>query len=283
MVVDVLNDRVRHNVSERKVPLAHQANLGARNIILWNKYVSNAPSAAKHRVETYSDHLGDDMNVVLVILQARQGLINVGAGPLDDEGAEVSQDVIQICRGPDPRRAHGLDQVGSSEQGNTHGLLVAMDILAAANNLVDLVVEVVEDLGSGEVVGLNGLPGVAGQPLGGLLCGVGAHLNSVFGGCQAGLLVGIGDRGQEATDYFILGVEASVVGGHLKHAQVEIGYGAAGIAAFVSKVACLASSRTAVIVEERMPTDLKEPQATRTRGVLPSCLCLRSSRSEGNR
>ena len=189
------------------------------------------------RAKTYSDHLGNDMNVVLVVLEARQGLVDVGAGSLDDEGAELPQDVIQIRRGPYTGCAHCLDQVRSGEQCDTHGLLVAMDILAAANDLVDLVVEVVEDLGSGEVLGLNGLPRVAGQPLRGLLRGVGAHLNSVFGGGQAGLLVGIGHWRQEAADDFILCVEASVVGGHLEHAQVEIGYGAVETAAFVSNVA----------------------------------------------
>lgn len=44
MVVNIFDDRVRHNISERQIPLPHQPNLGARNIVLRNKRVSTSTS-----------------------------------------------------------------------------------------------------------------------------------------------------------------------------------------------------------------------------------------------
>lgn len=41
MVVNVFDDRVRHNIPEGQIPFPHQPNLGARNIVLCNKLVSN--------------------------------------------------------------------------------------------------------------------------------------------------------------------------------------------------------------------------------------------------
>lgn len=193
----------------------------------------NCRSAGK-RTTTYGYNLGDDMDVVLVVLQARQRLVNVCARPLDDKGTKIVQYVIQILGRPHTRGAHGLDKVCSCQQGDVHWLLVPVDILASSDNMVDLVVEVVEHLGGGNVVGLYSLPGVAGQPLGGLLGGEGTHLNSVPGGSKARLLVGIGDRGEEAANDLVLCVEARVVRGHLEHAQVEVGDGAVG-GEFVSK------------------------------------------------
>lgn len=136
--------------------------------------------------------------------------------------------MVEVPLRPDARGAHGLDEVGAGEQGYADMLTVAVDVLAAAQDAVYLMVEVVEDLGGGDVLGLDSLPGVARQPFGGLLGGERAHLYAVFGRGQTQLLVARGHWGEEAADDLVLGVELGVVGGHLEHAQVEEGDGTIG-------------------------------------------------------
>lgn len=136
--------------------------------------------------------------------------------------------MVEVALGPDVGGAHGLDEVGASEQGYAYVLAVAVDVLAAADDVVYLVVEVVEDLGGRDVLGLDGLPRVACEPVGCLLGGEGAHLYAVLGGGQAELLIAGGHWREEAANDLILGVELGVVRGHLEHAQVEEGDGAVG-------------------------------------------------------
>lgn len=133
------------------------------------------------------------MDVILVVLQARQRLIDVGTRPLDDESTKVLEYVVQILGRPHARGAHCLNEVCPSQKGNAHLLLVPVDILYAANDVVDLVVEVIEHLCGRNIVGLYGLPGIACKPLGGLAGGETAHLDTVLCGSQTRLLVGIGD------------------------------------------------------------------------------------------
>lgn len=111
-----------------------------------------------------------------------------------------------------------------------------MDVLAATDHAVYLVVEVVEDLSGWDVLGLDSLPGVACQPVGSLLGGEGAHLDAVLGRGQAELLIARGHWGEEAANDLVLCVELGIVGGHLEHAQVEEGDGAVGVGEVVSRV-----------------------------------------------
>lgn len=176
---------------------------------------------------TYNNDLRYDVYLLLVLLQTGQRLVDIRARPLDDERAKVAKDMFEVLLRPDSRCAHGLYEVRASEQSYAHRLLVAVHVLAATKATVYLMVEVVEDLCGGDVFGLDSLPRVACQPVGGSLGGEGAHLCAVLGGRQAKLLVGGGHRREEAADDFKIGVETSEVGGHLEHAQVEECDGAA--------------------------------------------------------
>ena len=103
------------------------------------------------------------------------------------EGRE-GQGGTHIRLGPDAGLGHGADEVRAREEHHLHGLahLLAVAVVAAvirwdehaAEDGVDLVVEVVEDDGGALVLGLAGLPGVDHEPGGGLLCGEGAHVDA---------------------------------------------------------------------------------------------------------
>lgn len=56
----------------------------------------------------------------------------------------------------------------------------------AAEDGINLVVEVVEDDGGALVLGLAGLPGIDHEPGGGLLCGEGAHVDAAKAGSERG-------------------------------------------------------------------------------------------------
>lgn len=104
------------------------------------------------------EHLLDDVNVPPPPLQARQRLVNVGPRPLDDEGAEPAEDVLEVVGAPDLGLAHGLDEVRAGEQ--RYPRLDARRAVGGQHTAlgqcgVDLVLEVVENLGGGDVIGLR--------------------------------------------------------------------------------------------------------------------------------
>lgn len=103
------------------------------------------------------EHLLDDVDIVPPALQARQRLVDVRARSFDDEGTEPAEDVLEVVRAPDLGLAHGLDEVRAGEKRDprldARGAVGGED--AAGERAVDLLLEVVEDLGGGNVVGLN--------------------------------------------------------------------------------------------------------------------------------
>lgn len=107
------------------------------------------------------EHLLDDMDVSPPPLQARKSLVDVRACPLDDEGTEPAENVLEVVGAPDLGLAHGLNEVRTCEQRDAR--LDARGAVgrehAAGNRAVDLRLEVVEDLGGGDVVGLRGARG----------------------------------------------------------------------------------------------------------------------------
>lgn len=78
---------------------------------------------------------------------------------LDDEGAEVTQDVVDILGCPYAGCRHGLDQVRTSEQGNL-GLLGTLRSVERTTGGVDFMLEMVEHLCCLKVVLMESLPGV---------------------------------------------------------------------------------------------------------------------------
>lgn len=104
------------------------------------------------------EHLLDNVDVPPPPLQTRQRLVDVRPRPLDDEGAEAAQDVLEVVGAPDLGLAHGLDEVRASEQRypRLHARrAVSGQHAAFGERAVDLGLEVVEDLGGGDVVGLR--------------------------------------------------------------------------------------------------------------------------------
>lgn len=88
--------------------------------------------------------------------------------------------------------------------------------------------KVIEDEGGGHVGRLLGLPRVDHEEARGLLGGDLAHAAAVAGGCEAALLVGVGDGGEVGADELKVCVVADVVCRHDGHAQVKEGDGAVG-------------------------------------------------------
>jgi hypothetical protein len=78
---------------------------------------------------------------------------------LDDEGAKVAQDVINILGCPNTRSRHCLDQIRTSEQGNP-GLLGSFRSIERSTDGVDFMLKVVEHLCCLEVVFVKSLPWV---------------------------------------------------------------------------------------------------------------------------
>lgn len=128
--------------------------------------------------------------------------------------------------GPNAGGAHGLNQVGAGEKGDA-GLFLPHWRLHSAHDLVDLAMKVVQHLGRLEVFGVQSLPRVHTDPTT-LLHGQIAHIDAVFCLDEPGLFVRVADAGQVGANDLELSVEAGVVGGHFKHAQVEEGDGREG-------------------------------------------------------
>ncbi len=68
-----------------------------------------------------------------------------------------------------------------------------------------------------------------------------AHIQAVLCFDQTRLFVSIADTGEVGADYFELGVEAGVVGGHFEHAQVEESDGAEGATCYEDEGSAIAA------------------------------------------
>jgi hypothetical protein len=157
LFLDVSYHRLGHQVADTHVAFAEQADLCAGNVIL--------------------HQLLYNVNIVLPLLQCRQGFINIGTASLfhvrighhkdmnmvsaylDDEGAKVAQDIVDILGCPDTRSRHRLDQVCTSEQGNL-GLLRTLRSIEGSTDCIDFVLKMVEHLCCLEVVFVKSLPWV---------------------------------------------------------------------------------------------------------------------------
>jgi hypothetical protein len=157
LFLDVFHYGLGHQVADTHVSFAEQADLCARNVIL--------------------HQLLYNVNIVLPLLQRRQGFVNISTASLlhvriglhegmdmvlaylDDESAKVAQDVVDILRCPNTGSRHRLNQICTSEQGNL-GLLGALRSIEGSADCVDLVLKVVEHLCCLEVVFVKSLPWV---------------------------------------------------------------------------------------------------------------------------
>lgn len=150
-------------VANTHVPLDMQPDLRAAHVIL--------------------EHLLDDMNVPPPPLQARQRLVDVRPRPLDDESAKAAEDVLEVGGAPDLGLAHGLDEVGAREQRYPRldaRRAVGGQHAALGERAVDLGLEVVEDLGGGDVVGLRSFL-LDALPRGGGSVGGSTHADGLVG------------------------------------------------------------------------------------------------------
>lgn len=90
-------------------------------------------------------------------MSGHEGVIKYQKTYLDDKGAKVAQDVVDIFGIPDTRSGHCLYQVGPSQEGDSCGLL-AVGSIDAPSDLVDLVVEMVEDFCGFQIFVVKSLP-----------------------------------------------------------------------------------------------------------------------------
>lgn len=95
MLLDIIDDGLGDKIADAHLPPEEEADLGARDVIL--------------------DELLDLPDIVLPGLQAAEGVLEIGAGALDDEAAVAAEDVVEVGLGPDAGRGHGLDEVGAGE------------------------------------------------------------------------------------------------------------------------------------------------------------------------
>jgi hypothetical protein len=149
------------------------------------------------------------------------GKSNALAAYLNNERSKVLQNVVDILRRPDARRAHCLDQIGASQQCNS-ALLPSIGCLHTIQHAVDLVLKVVQHLGSLQVFSMESLPRINRDPAA-LSDRRRAHVDSVLRLDQARLLVRVADTGEVRADDLKVGIETRVVGGHFEHAQVQEG------------------------------------------------------------
>jgi hypothetical protein len=140
---------------------------------------------------------------------------------LNNEGSEVLQNVVDILRRPNTRRTHRLDQICASQQCDS-ALLPSIGRLHTIQHTVDLVLEVVQHLGSLQVLSVKCLPRINRDPAA-LSNGRRAHVDPVLCLDQARLLVCVADTGEVRADNLKVGIETRVVGGHFEHAQVQKG------------------------------------------------------------
>lgn len=145
-------------------------------------------------------YLAYDVDVLLPLIERLERGLEIGPCPLEDEDAIVAEDVCDVAGIPLAGLADGLDEVCAGEENDADGLAGSVGALDAAHDVVEVVVEVVEDVGGGDVGVLGGLPGVDHEPLGGALDGELAHAHAVVGGSEARLAVAVADGGEVAAD-----------------------------------------------------------------------------------
>lgn len=138
---------------------------------------------------------------------------------LNNERSKVLQNVVDILGRPNARRAHCLDQIRASQQCNPT-LLPSIGRLHTIQHAVNLVLKVVQHLGSLQVLAVKCLPGIHRDPAA-LSDRRRAHVDSVLRLDQARLLVCVADTGEVRADNLKVGIETRVVGGHFEHAQVQ--------------------------------------------------------------
>lgn len=106
----------------------------------------------------------DDKHVVAVLAQRLDGGLGRAQGrPLDDEGAVVAQQDVDVGGRPDLGVAHGEGEVGPDEQHHASPHKGAVGGLDAAQDVVELLVQALEHVGGAGVDGTAGL--VAAQRL----------------------------------------------------------------------------------------------------------------------
>lgn len=140
---------------------------------------------------------------------------------LNNERSKVLQNVVDILWRPNPRRAHCLNQVCTSQECNP-ALLPSIGRLHTVQYAVDLVFKVVQHLGSLQVLSVKCLPRINRDPAA-LSDRRRAHVDSVLRLDQTRLLVCVADTGEVRADNLEVGIETRVVGGHFEHAQVQEG------------------------------------------------------------
>lgn len=140
----------------------------------------------------------DDPDVVLVLAEGLHGGLDVGLmGPLDDEGAVVAEEDVNVGGGPYLGVAHGEGEVGADEEHDARldKRAVAADCLDAAEISIDFIVKVPQDVGGAAVQGTargvdaRGLPVVDLHGRGGVFDGEAAHFETVVGGDEGGFVV----------------------------------------------------------------------------------------------
>lgn len=227
MFFDVVDHLFWHQIANGHVSSSKQSNLGRADVVLYKllddpDVISVGLQGRKSLVDVRARALR------LLLVREREGVVHSGIVKtnLDNESAKVAQDVINILVGPHARRAHGLNQICSCKQSNVT-LLLADRCFHSANHFVDLVVKVVQDLGSLQVFAVQSLPRVDTDPAA-LFHGQCAHVDSVLCLDQTRLLVSIAHTGQICADDFELRVKARIVGGHFEHAEMEEGDGREG-------------------------------------------------------
>lgn len=106
----------------------------------------------------------DDHDVAVILLQGLDGVLGrTQSRPLDDEGAIIAQEHVNIRRRPHLGIAHGEGQVGPDKQHDPCSYKRAVQGLDAAQDVVELLVQALEDIGSACVDRATGL--VAAQSL----------------------------------------------------------------------------------------------------------------------
>lgn len=140
---------------------------------------------------------------------------------LNNERSKVLQNVVDILRRPNARRAHCLNQICASQQCNS-ALLPSIGCLHTIQHAVDLVLEVVQHLGSLQVLSVKSLPRINRDPTA-LSDRRRAHVDSVLRLDQSRLLVCVADTGEVRANNLKVGIETRVVCGHFEHAQVQEG------------------------------------------------------------
>jgi len=102
------------------------------------------------------EHLLNNMDILPPGLKAGQRLVDIGSGPLDDEGSESAEDMLEVISAPNFGLAHRLDKIGARKECDP-GLQPLLSIRrenAVRDRSVYFRLEVVKDLGCGNEITL---------------------------------------------------------------------------------------------------------------------------------